>query len=100
VESVSGNLKGTSAQFFCLQRCPYPTVGRPIGSGPGLEANPSNCLMRSSVALLTIGEPQPGLPPPPPPPPPPGRQHLKSAGPGQRSVLNLRQKQVLFVYNV
>lgn len=55
VSWVSGNLNFTSAQFFCWQRCPNPTVGRPTGSGLGLATKPSNSLIKLTVAALTGG---------------------------------------------
>lgn len=56
------------------QRCPYPTVGRPIGSGAGEATKPSNDLINDTVAEFTTGTGQAELA---------GRQHLKPDGPGQ-----------------
>lgn len=72
--SVIGNENGTSAQPAFWHRWPYPTVGLPVGSGEGLATKPSKLLIRLTVAALTAGGAQAA----------PGRQHLKSAGPGQR----------------
>jgi hypothetical protein len=55
VLSVSGKLYGTSAHPLVWQRWPYPTVGRPIGSGAGDATKPSNSLIREIVAPLTLG---------------------------------------------
>lgn len=55
VSSVSGKLYGTSEQPSVWQRWPYPTVGRPMGSGDGDGTKPSYCLIRLTVAALTSG---------------------------------------------
>jgi len=74
---VSGNGKGTSVHPLVLQRWPYPTVGRPTGSGAGLATKPSAFLMRDVVAALTEdGGAQL-------PPSELGRQQVKLDGPGQ-----------------
>lgn len=52
---VKGNEYGTSAQAFCLHKCPYPTVERPIGSGEGLATKPSNSFIKLTVAVLIGG---------------------------------------------
>lgn len=75
---VIGKENGTSAQPAFWHRCPYPTVGLPVGSGEGLATKPSNSLIRLTVAVLTAGGAQAA----------PGRQHLKSAGPGQRPCMS------------
>jgi len=56
-----------------------------MGSGAGLGTNPSNPLIKETVAPLTEEGPQLLLGVPVPVPVLfPGRQHLKLAGPGQR----------------
>lgn len=55
VLSVSGKLYGTSEHPLVWQRCPYPTVGRPMGSGAGEATKPSKDLIRATVAALTLG---------------------------------------------
>lgn len=71
--SVSGKANGTSAQLVVWQRWPKPTVGKPMGSGEGLATNPSNCLMRLTVAALTAGAAQLD----------PDKQQRNVLGPGQ-----------------
>ena len=51
---VRGKANGTSAQFVVWQRCPNPTVGKPMGSGAGLATKPSACLIKAMVAALTL----------------------------------------------
>lgn len=48
-------MNGTSLDAFVRHWCPYPTVGRPTGSGLGVATKPSKGLMRLSVAWLTCG---------------------------------------------
>jgi hypothetical protein len=57
---VSGNEYGTSEQPLVWHRWPYPTVGKPIGSGDGDATKPSNDLIREIVAAFTAGPLQSG----------------------------------------
>jgi hypothetical protein len=52
---LSGNGYGTSPHPLVWHKCPYPTVGRPMGSGEGEATKPSNSLMRERVAAFTGG---------------------------------------------
>jgi hypothetical protein len=52
----------------------HPCIKEAYGSGEGLGTKPSNSLIKLTVAVLTGGGVHPVA----------GRQHLKSAGPGQR----------------
>lgn len=52
---VRGNFNPSLLQFLVWHRWPYPTVGKPTGSGAGFGTKPSNSLMRSTVAPLTLG---------------------------------------------
>jgi hypothetical protein len=52
---VKGKLYGTSLHPLVWHRWPYPTVGRPMGSGAGEATKPSNSLIRETVAALTFG---------------------------------------------
>jgi hypothetical protein len=52
---LSGKLYGTSLHPLVWHKWPYPTVGRPIGSGAGEATKPSNSLISETVAALTEG---------------------------------------------
>ena len=52
---VNRNEYGTSEHPVVWHKWPYPTVGRPIGSGAGDATKPSNSLIRDTVAAFTFG---------------------------------------------
>lgn len=72
--------------YIILVRAHHSYMEEAYGSGEGLGTNPSNSLIKLTVAVLTGGGVHPVA----------GRQHLKSAGPGQRpyppSVERMRRR--------